>query len=493
MRRSSDFGASRRLRQALSWRPSIAQRLVLTFVGLTLLVLVVTLGLARWSFERGFLDYMNALEQERLERLAALLVRHYQSAGDRWSRLGPQDFGRMLERVAPSSRPLGGEAASAAPRRAMSGAPLHAPPRRHPPGPPTALYDTDGQRLYGPDLDSSGSAPIRVAIRLDGQTIGELRSVPHRRFDSPQATAFFRQQRQASLVIGVFALALAVGISVLLSRALLRPLRRAISGVDALAGGDYGSRLGEARADELGRLMSGLDHLAETLEQSRSTQQRWLADISHELRTPVTILAGEIDALKDGIRRFDAQQLDSLDQEVGRLRRLIEDLYTLSVADMGGLRYSFSPTELSAILIQVGERSRLRAAEAGLCLEIACTPDVWVKADAIRLEQLLRNLIENALAYTDAPGRIEVRLSCDAGQACLEFDDTPPGVPESDFEQLFEPLYRQEAARRRRASGAGLGLAICRHIVAAHRGRLWAERSRLGGLCIQVRLPLYEG
>ena len=115
-----------------------------------------------------------------------------------------------------------------------------------------------------------------------------------------------------------------------------------------------------------------------------------------------------------------------------------------------------------------------------------------ILADSQRLDQLLVNLLENSLAYTDSPGRIEIALSSTRNSVVITIEDTPPGVEEDEYEKLFEPLYRHEVSRSRRTAGAGLGLAICRNIVDAHQGTITASRSKLGGLCIQLVFPVTE-
>ncbi len=236
--------------------------------------------------------------------------------------------------------------------------------------------------------------------------------------------------------------------------------------------------------------MSDLDRLAGTLEQSRSVRRRWLADISHELRTPVTVLAGEIEALKDGVRSFDRQQLHSLDEEVQRLQHLIHDLYELSLSDVGGLRYEFTTVDLKDCVDSALETIRKRASEPEIELVVRGDAGTLVNADAMRMDQLFRNLVENSLAYTDSPGRIEAAVTRDAERAVIEIQDTPPGVTDAECEHLFEPLYRRDASRSRSTAGAGLGLAICRNIVEAHGGEITASPSTLGGLCIRIELAI---
>ena len=482
-------------------RLSIAQKLVAAFVGLTLLVLTATLGLARWSFEQGFLDYVNALEQTRLELIEDDLAQEYVSAGNNWRSLSEQRFTTLMRRSAPRD-PLGRPPPRGMPPPSSGIGEAHPPPAGRPGPqrmgaqgtPPTALYDMDDNLVAGASIGTDDAPAIRVPIIVDGNTVGELRSEPRRRISSPLETEFSRQQLKTSWVLGISSLALALGVSLILARGLLAPVRRMINSVARLSSGDYAHRMNESRSDELGKLTRDLDRLGSTLEANQSSRRRLLADVSHELRTPLTVLSGEIEALKDGLREFNQAQLDSLDQEVQRLRYLVDDLYELSVSDVGGLRYQFATVDLTDSLQKLIDGMRKRAAALGIELALeypeASATSVNISADAQRIDQLLQNLLENSLAYTDAPGRVSVTLSQTVNTAVITIDDTLPGVNEQDCEQLFDPLFRQEASRSRRTGGAGLGLAICRNIVTAHSGSIWASPSTLGGLSIHIEIPL---
>jgi len=136
---------------------------------------------------------------------------------------------------------------------------------------------------------------------------------------------------------------------------------------------------------------------------------------------------------------------------------------------------------------------RNRARDRDLELDVMGAESSPIKGDANRIEQLFQNLFENSIAYTDAPGSIEITLSRSNGLAIIEIQDTAPGASQADCDRLFEPLYRQEASRNRRTGGAGLGLAICRNIVEAHRGTISASPSSLGGLCIRIEIPTVNG
>jgi two-component system sensor histidine kinase BaeS len=382
------------------------------------------------------------------------------------------------------------------PPRDLKGAssPLSGRPLRRPKGasPPTALFDLQGNNLAGIDFSNSERESIDVPVIVDGQPIALLKSEPKRKFDSSIETAFSRQQWITSGVIGIASLLLAALVSWGLVRLLLSPVRRIIDGVNRLSRGDYSQQLldVENRHDELGQLMDDLNHLTHTLDKNQSSRRRWIADISHELRTPLSVLTGEVEALKDGIRPFNKEQLLSLDQEIKRLRHLTDDLYELSLSDIGGLRYEFTEIDLAASVNQLVKSHQLSSDEQDISMTVAGEAQVMISADANRINQLLANLIRNSLAYTDSPGLLGFDLKLKKDTALLSISDTPPGVTKKECLQLFEPLYRQDASRTRRGAGAGLGLAICQNIVEAHRGTITAKPSAEGGLQIDIELPL---
>lgn len=485
---------------------TISKKLVLAFLGLTVVVLVSTLGLARWSFEQGFLDYVNALEEKRLEPLALQLALEYRKDGDSWSALTEQRFRRLLReqtpeldddvarigRANPLDFPRPGPPEDERPPIRRGPPDEGHPPTGHPPrlGPPTALF-SGGQLIAGLSFPTTESKPISVPIVVEGKRVGELRSAPRRHFDSPQETAFSRQQWLTSGVIGLVALLMAVATSMLLTRILLAPIRCVLTSISRLSKGDYSARLNKPRKDELGQLMSGLDRLAHKLEESQTARKRWLADISHELRTPLTVLTGEIEAMKDGIRSLDMKQIHSLDQEVLRLRSLIDDLYELSISDIGGLRYSFDEVNIRDSVTAAVDAVTARASEKSIEITVRGETDKMSRADSQRLDQLFVNLLENSLAYTDSPGKIEIYLLTSKEGLVVNIQDSTPGVNADECEKLFEPLYRHENSRSRRTAGAGLGLAICRNIVDAHHGSIVASPSELGGLCVRILLPTH--
>ena len=456
------------------------QRLFLAIAALSSVALA---GFAIWQqqgFRRGFLGYLDEVALERLQPAADRLATAYAEHGD-WDflRSAPLRFAELIE---PGPRALRAETSRLVERPPVG-------PRFAPPGMLSrlALVDRNGAHVAGNPAISTGAASI--PIEVDDVRVGilYLESLPQLRADAD--VAFARQQLRGALIAGMAVLAAALVLAFALARWLLDPVRALAAGTRALAAGDYSRRVEHIRNDELGALAHDFNHLASTLEQHREARRRWGADIAHELRTPLSILRGEIQALQDGVRLPTAQALASLNAECERLGGLVEDLYQLALADAGALEYRFEILDLGDIVRESLDMHRHALADAGLVLEqqIADTPAV--RGDARRLGQLVDNLLANARRHTDAPGRIRVQLAAGDNEVHLSIEDSAPGVPDDALPHLFERLFRVDRSRNRAGGGAGLGLTICRAIVTAHDGRIDAGASALGGLRIVVAIP----
>jgi two-component system sensor histidine kinase BaeS len=259
-----------------------------------------------------------------------------------------------------------------------------------------------------------------------------------------------------------------------------------------IASGKYATRIPITSSDELGQLASDFNAMALTLAKNEKERQQWVADISHELRTPVAVLRGEIVALIDGIRHVTPDTIHSLHVETLRLNRLIEDLYQLALSDLGTLTYRKEDIDLIEVLRGSAESYRAELGRKGITLtaDLPNKTGVIVFADRERLDQLFANLFENSLRYTDTGGDLAICLACHNRQVAIDFEDSAPGVPEEELDRLFDRLYRVEASRSRSSGGAGLGMAICKNIVEAHAGTISAHPSPLGGVLIRVTIPV---
>lgn len=479
----------------------ITFKLFFALLAVTTVIILVNLSLARWSFHQGFLEFISGMERERLTLLSEDLVREYQVAGGSWDWLQEQGFDNFIkEQARAPGRPRNGAPPPLEGRNASDRFPPPFPagpgrgrPPRDTTGPPTALFDKHRDFVAGDRTPDSATRSINIPLVLNNDVIGELRSWPTAQTSYFLANEFSRQQVWTSFVIALICLTVSGLMSWLLSKKLLRPVRGVLDGVSELTKGNYSVTFAEQRRDELGQLMRDIQTLSQTLDKNRTAKNRWFADISHELRTPLAVLTGEVDVLKAGIRPFDQHQLESFEQEINRLNHLVDDLYQLSLSDLGGLRYAFAPQDVSASIATVVDALQGQAVSQELDLTFNDTTDVHANIDKQRIEQMLLNLGNNSIAYTDAPGKVVFDISQQGDKIFITVNDTYPGVSEEACEHLFDPLFREDASRTRRDSGAGLGLTICKNIVEAHGGNITASPSELGGLQITVELNALTG
>lgn len=435
---------------------------------------------ARYTFERGFRDYLAEQEQQRLAALSAVLVEVHQEHGDwQFLRDNPRQW-RQLLRLAGRQAQL--ELEDVRPR--PGGPPLGIAGR-------VSLLDRDGKPVIGERRRDPDARLYPVADA--GETIGWLAIAPYQRRPVGADARFQQQQLTAGLITVVLALLLSAGIAVLLAWRLLAPVRRLAGATHALAAGDYTIRVPVTSSDALGRLAGDFNRLAGTLERNEQLRRAFMADVSHELRTPLAVLRGELEAIEDGVRQLTPESLRSLQGEVGALSKLVDDLYELALADVGALTYQKTTLDLTELATFAIAGFEARLAERELCLQqVLPAAPLPLLGDRARLTQLFNNLLENSLRYTDPGGTLRLEVRRQGGEAVIVLEDSAPGVAPELLPRLFERFYRPEAARSRAQGGAGLGLALCRNIVEAHGGRIDAEASSLGGLRMVVRLPLED-
>src|SRR2546423_258100 len=226
-----------------------------------------------------------------------------------------------------------------------------------------------------------------------------------------------------------------------LGRAFVTPGKRVAEAPHRRAAGDSAPRVRVRSQDELGRLAGDFNRLAETLERNETLRRRFMADVSHELRTPLAVLSGELEALEDGVRPLSRESLGSLRSEVNALSKLVNDLNQLALADVGALAYRKETVDIAPLLEQGLESYRERLAERGLALEASLDKGTLVFADADRLQQMLRNLLENAARYTDRGGRGRVALRRAGERVALDGGGTGPRVPAGAVPPPFEGFF----------------------------------------------------
>ncbi|GLQ88401.1 sensor histidine kinase efflux regulator BaeS [Dyella flagellata] len=494
-------------------RPGLTAKLFLAMLTVAVFTVLAMGVAARLSFDRGFLGYLAEQETERMQTGASSLATAYREHGS-WDFLRnnphawleamrPGHFSGLPPPHAVDDQDQPGDPRERPPESSPPGQDDHPPPALPPMDAPSsisvltgtdfrfALLDAQSRLLFGNSAAVTAMHSVKQAIVVNGRAVGWLVMLPLRDVTAAGDLRFERGQYRASWIIGVSALVLAALLAIWLARTLLTPVHRIAKATHALAEGNYTIRVEAIAHDDLGQLARDFNQLAVALEKNQRTRRQFVADISHELRTPLAIMRGELEALEDGVRRFDQEAIASLHAEVGMLSKLIDDLYQLSLADVGTMIYRKVELDLPKLLEGVADtfRERLRRADVDLQLNLPAIP-VPVHADEGRLHQLFVNLFENSARYTDAGGVLRVSCRIMADSAVVDLMDSAPGVAEADLQRLFERFYRTESSRNRASGGAGLGLAISRAIVEAHHGKIDAHPSPLGGLWLTVRLPL---
>lgn len=448
---------------------SISTKLFVAVLAGVLLV-ILSMGLATsWSFGRGFLGYIN---EQALERMATVVPR----LAGAYEREGTWEFFRnQPDRWFEVMRPEPGEQPQTRDLKTPQISDLTGALFR------IALLDKDKKRVTGYTriADDALALPIVVA----GETVGWLAVTPFQSVTEAGGERFQQYQLRTSLVMGVFSLLLAMLIAWWIARALLEPVKRVAAATHRLASGDYSGRVVVASTDEVGQLARDFNQLAYTLERNETMRREFMADVSHELRTPLSVLRGELEAIEDGVRTLDQHSMRSLQGEVSMLSKLVDDLYELSLADVGALTYRKATCVLNQLLeSSVGMfQERLSARQLRVELELPAQP-LTLMADANRLQQLFSNLLENAVRYTDPQGLIRISAVVDSDELRIDFMDSGPGVSANQLPRLFERFYRGDASRNRSSGGAGLGLAICHSIALAH-GAASAPSTRRWAAC----------
>lgn len=448
-------------------------KLFAAIAGANMVLALVAYAVFSWSFDQGFVEYLNRADEARLTPLVARLGDEYERRGNwDWVADDREEWVTLVREVLGTVRPSQG--------RTGPDPLLTIDPR-------LMLFDADRTLLIGRTAMSE-KATLRP-IESRGTTVGHLGYVPRLETVESLERVFSAQQGRKFTAIAIGMLAGALLVGALLAWWLARRVRTLAAGAAALIHGDYSARVTLDGSDELAQLGGDLNRLADSLEAAKRARQQWIADIAHELRTPLATLRAEIEALQDGVRPLGMDSLGSLEQEVGQLSRLVEDLHLLSMSDLGALSYHRETIDVGESIDDALYAHRHLLRERGIATTTSLAPGVFVLADATRLAQVFGNLLQNTLRYTDAPGRLEVRLERDSAVARVTWEDSAPGVHDADLARLTDRLFRLDPSRSRAGGGSGLGLAIVAAIVEAHSGELHAERSALGGLRWTIVFP----
>lgn len=453
-------------------RPAFFQSLVFKWTATLLLTSLIGVALAGVLAYRTTVTEFDRLRGDQaLDGFVAAVTRYYQAQGD-WA--GVAEWVRA------------------------EGGPVDEPWRPQPPE-LFALADGRGRVVVGVGpLRAGQTAPAEMLMAgtpvvVDGQTVGTVVVVVRLPDLDPREQRYLDNTNRALIVGAVAAMAAALIIGLLLSRQFLQPLSALTEAITAMRMGDLDQRVEIGAGDELGLLAQTFNEMTADLHRANQLRQQMTADIAHDLRTPLTVISGYLEGMQDGTLAATPERFGIMNEEVGRLLRLVDDLRTLSLADAGELRLLRAPTAPAELLGRVAAAFAAQAESAGVVLGVEVDPATpEIDTDEARMVQVLGNLVSNALRYTPVGGQVVLRAKSIPGGVCLQVQDTGAGIAPEDLPNVFERFYRADLAREdngdENRAGSGLGLAIAKSIVAAHGGRIYAESMVGQGTTMTVEL-----
>jgi signal transduction histidine kinase len=347
------------------------------------------------------------------------------------------------------------------------------------------------ETVQGDYRDTTGARWSYVAQPIEGG-LGVILASPRRplrgitMFGDELLGPVFQAAGAALLISGLLAWVVAQWIA--------SPLRRLAQAARKVAAGDYDARLPISGPDEMQSVARTFNEMVGRVQASQRSQRDFVANVSHELKTPLTSIQGYAQAILDGTAR-DPETLETAGrvilEETERLRRLVEGLLDLARLESGQLAFTWAPVDLRALARSVSERMAIRAVEKGIRLTTDVPTLPPVIGDGDRLAQVLTNLLDNAFNHTPADGGVEMRAGTRPSGVWIEVVDSGPGIPPDELPRIFERFYQVDKSRRGGGGrGAGLGLAISREVAIAHGGTLTAESIVGRGSCFRLELPL---
>lgn len=529
----------------------LQQKLFLIQSGFSLILVASLVLLMQWSIGKGMIDYVNTKEIKTLAPVVLNLSVEYQK-NNNWSFLTVQNE-RDRNKVFRSFIRDQLKSTGIIPSRSeqinndrkfqhLEHLPRpnhkehHRPPfkhhgskhdnKRHGPPPDDVMnfviFDENNNYIAGNYIKHLSYS--RTPIEVNNIVVGYFGILKQKHLTQGYELDFLEQQQYFLWIMALGVMLMVILLTLPLAQYLVKPIQLVTDGMHKLTQGNYQQRIMLNRKDELGELSRDYNELAFTLAENESARKRWLANISHDLRTPIAIASLELEAMIDVIRPMTKENIASAHDELKHLAKLVDDLHQLTITDVGGMQYNKENEDLSSLLMSVKNKYQSYLAESGMALTLNLNlldSPVNIYCDKTRLFQLFENIINNSVKYAQA-SQLNIFLSTDNVNAeranaervnekranaerakvesldinnaqasvYLTFEDNGVGVDDKQISHLFEYLYRTDESRNRNNGGAGLGLSICRQIVNAHQGDIWAEKSSLGGLAIIIKLPL---
>ena len=473
---------------------SLALKLLLAFLAVSLTVALLGVAITRYTTQRDFADLVLSNAQNNFIDRATT---YYQATGS-WRGFAESLFRRQNQLLQqPQSQPLGNQQnllPGQQPPKQIEKPPLEQQETQ----PLTfALIDTQGRVIVPAgeyrrwDLIPEDELREGTAIEIDGQTVGTVIATG----DIPQLALreeqFLARTNQSLLYATLGAMAIALVISLVLTRGLTRPLRDLTTAIRATAKGEFGRQVTVHSNDEIGQLAGDFNQMSADLAYLSEQRRQMTADIAHDLRTPLTVIAGYIESMRDGVLKPTPERLETMHNEVHHLQRLVEDLRTLSLAEAGELSLNLASVAPDALLNQIQAAYQHSAERKDIKLSIQAAANLpRINVDPDRMMQVLGNLVSNALRYTPEGGGVQCSVVSRQSSVIFTVKDTGAGINPADISRIFDRFYRGDESRQGVGSESGLGLAIAKSIVEMHGGEISVESELGRGSAFIIHLPL---
>lgn len=348
-----------------------------------------------------------------------------------------------------------------------------------------SLYDEKHQFIVGE------SATDQIAYRpilVDQKVVGYLGLKPVLDQDDASSINFFSNQKRYLLLVYALTVLSSLVAALLMAAYFKKPIQRLLNATLELTRGNYQHQVVIKRNDELGDLSNQLNHLADILHQHEESRRQWVADTSHELKTPLAVLQAQIEAMQDGIRKATPEHLDAMMRQVSSLKKLTKDLADLAQADAQQLKCYFAEVNPWDVVLQEVENFKPTFEQKQLDVSLS-GEGISLSLDRDRFKQIIVNLLGNCVRYTEQGGKIQIHTQQNEHEWILYVDDSPFGLSDEQLARLGERFYRVDDSRTRSTGGTGLGLALSCKLAQALGGSLTFNHSPLGGLRCVLTFP----
>jgi len=443
---------------------SLATKLILAFLFVIFIGIGTIVVFTRFSTNREFDQFV--VQRDR-DEITEELARYYQLNGS-WDNVDVSYIGFTVEKYG-----------------ARNGRPSN-----------FLLTDADGVVLIESGAHGRGGGGNKqiidyaTPIYVNDVIVGYFYVENPRGFRNPVESDFVNRLDSLMILTAIGAVIFALVLGVILSRTITKPIRELTAATREMAGGKLGQTVTVRSNDEIGELAKSFNKMSSDLARSTNLRKQMTADIAHELRTPLSLIIGHAEGVKDGVLEPSRENFEIIREEAGRLEQLVNDLRTLSLADAGELSVDLQPTDINVFLTDTRTRylTLFEKHRIALNLELGSTP-LQANLDPNRFAQVINNIMDNALRHTHEGGFVTVGAKHVNGKVQITIQDSGEGVTPEEASHLFDRFYRTDESRNRDEGGSGLGLAIAKSFIELHMGNVWAESEKNEGLKIFIEIP----